>query len=124
MAFVLVCMIVNFALAAESNDSRLVGVSKKEFIRVIGDIIKGSSESNGEDENVQEIVTPRSAALRRARLNASSDAYGKRQQVKRDSFYFLQKTLERRATGTIAGIDFEDSTPRSSNGLTPRKKVS
>ena len=55
------------------------------------------------------VETPRSAAMRRAQLNASrnGDRLGPngrgRQQAKRDSFHFLQRTLEARAAAAKEG---------------------
>ena len=81
---------------------------------MIGGIINGSSENAGEENAPQQ--TPRSAALAAARANSLQDSYGDRRShnIKRDSFYYLQRTLESRAAGRKAAsreanaVEFED----------------
>lgn len=129
----IICALVSFGLSAETNDSRLMWIPRREFVRVIRGIIVGSSEQNGENvvENYVPIKeTPRSAALRRARALAPTDAYGKTQSVKRDSFYFLQRTLESRSRSRNVGVDYEErDTPRAVDDnpnpskWTPRTKL-
>ena len=56
--------------------------------------------------------TPRGEAMLRAQAKSMRNGLGRRNQPKRDSFYFLQRTLESRATGRkTENIDI--STPRS-----------
>lgn len=95
MSFVIMSVIVVFAFNMENNDSRLLYVPKKEFVQVMSGIINGSSEANGE------------ATDPRSRREKDSNSYGDQNYymshpardrvVKRDSFYFLQRTLESRA---------------------------
>jgi len=119
----------NFALAMENNDSRLLGVPKKDFVDVLQNIMNGGSERD--DERVEDpdagttssegdlgvsyggggdrdrpptprgarpVDTPRAAAARRAaRLRADEGVKRTMGVTRRDSFYFLQKTLMRRA---------------------------
>ncbi len=69
------------------------------------------------------VETPRGAAMRRAQLKASKNGDrlgpngGGRQQAKRDSFHFLQRTLQARAAATKDGSN--DRTSRSERS-TPR----
>lgn len=109
---VLYAIMAIFALSIESNQSRLLGISKKEFIRVLSDIINSSSsnstidgsddgvagkEDEGQQHNLSERsnTTPRAAAFRRA-VERASLHNKKGSYIKRDSLYFLQKSLEQR----------------------------
>jgi len=125
-----VIALTNLALNMENNDSRLLHVPKKEFVRVLSGIINSSKSKadGGEDlraiveQNRQIAETPRAAAARRAAASSRTFRLGK--ETKRDSFYYLQKTLERRAAesgrsggGGEAGYEDEvDGTPRSKRG--------
>ena len=48
VSFVIMSIIVVFAFNMENNDSRLMYIPKKEFVKVMSGIISGSSEANGE----------------------------------------------------------------------------
>lgn len=56
----IVCGIANLGLAMENNDSRLLHVPKKEFIRVMSEIVSGTGNADaGENENEgEEADTP------------------------------------------------------------------
>jgi hypothetical protein len=89
-------LLVNFALNMENNDSRLVGIPKREFVSVISGILNPSKENggngNGEDDedfDANDEKIKLNTAARRQPFTGPSD-------FKRDSFYFLQRTLERR----------------------------
>jgi hypothetical protein len=96
--------LAHFALCIENNDSQVIGVSKKEFIKVISDImnvpvnIDGTenavNDPNG-NENTKKIITPRSMALQEERRIAAEKSR-KGFQIKRDSFYYMQRGLEQR----------------------------
>jgi hypothetical protein len=148
-----VLLICNFALNMENNDSRLVGVAKEDFVKVIRNIMFGSSERDdtgtedldgdtisasdgdlgvnrgdassrpGTPRDFAPADTPRAAAARhRASREREESSRGKAMGVtKRDSFYFLQKTLMRRADAVRGGglglgssnsVDSTPSTPR------------
>jgi hypothetical protein len=109
----------------ENNDSRLIYVPKGEFVRVISGIINGSSEANGEDTNL------------RTRSKKNDDDYldsdklyssDRDKVVRRDSFYFLQRTLESRAAGkktpdfNTTGSDTPTSR-RSSGGASTKSRT-
>ena len=122
VGFAILCALTNFAIAMESNDSMLAYTPRQEFIRVIGGIVNGSSEQNGEGASNKQKQTPRSAALAAARADAAMDPYGNKNvtNVKRDSFYFLQKSLEKREDekkGLVRRsngfVDNEPDTPNS-----------
>jgi len=157
-SIVVAIIIINFALAMENNDSRLLSVSKQDFIKVIRGILTGSSEEDDQkadgqtdmagseseydnDDSQSEIDGSASThSDNRGRRNGTrsvqSESSRMRNRVtvnqhkkimgvtKRDSFYFLQKTLIRRSNGTetAAGIGPSPaSTPRSVRfGGTPR----
>lgn len=113
VGLVIVGIAANFGLSMENNDSRLLGVRKSEFIQVMRNIVFGGKEdvateetsSDSELEPVEmlssdlrtlsSLDSPRSAIHRQYQKTAS-DKLKKRFQVKRDSLYFLQKSLESR----------------------------
>jgi hypothetical protein len=118
------CLAVNWALAFEANESRLVYIPKKEFIKVMAGILNGGTteggdagdagEGEGEDEDlvIQDArapqplpPTPRAAANRRAKqeLGTRLRSYTDGKRVTHDSFYFLQKNLEARAAAAREG---------------------
>lgn len=79
---VIACLVCNFALAVEGNQSRLVGIKKNEFLRVIVGIMGSSvAKSSYEDAVSKRQADTRTSSKMRSKLE------------KRDSFYFLQKTL-------------------------------
>lgn len=102
-------LLCHFALCAENNDSRLVYLPRSEYIRVLSEIISPAEESknesskleaydeddadNGDDAEDSHRVHflpedgPQSAPLKKRKVN----------QNKRDSFFFLQRSLERRS---------------------------
>ena len=110
-------LLCHFALCAENNDSRLMYVSRHEYIRVIGDILNPPPESkqediglrneedyNDEDDNGNDIVdndSHRVTFLPESPALVDTQAVRKRKlsQNKRDSFFFLQRALERRSGG-------------------------
>ena len=121
LAFAIAVFMVNIFINIENNDSRVAWIPKEEYMRVILSIM-GTSGEQGEGQQERgafqnaddifmdsadtpllstDVETPRGAAMRRAQMNASkfSDRLGPngewRQQAKRDSFHFLQRTLSR-----------------------------
>ena len=112
LAFVLVA--INFGLAIEGNESRLVYIPKKEFLRVLVDIVNGGGDRGErvEDESIDAdaafedtrappslsntLLSPRAAELLRTKLNQARARFTSGKQPKRDSFYFLQRSLEER----------------------------
>ena len=97
VAVVVILIVINFASAMESNDSRIAYIPKEEFVRVLRNIIYSSekSVSDGSASVGRGEDTPRQRA--RIRLaEISNDGLRRGGQVKRDSFFFLQQTLERR----------------------------
>jgi hypothetical protein len=125
--FAIAAIICNFALSAESNDSRLLSLPKTEFMHVLTNIMKppgdaadtaaAAAASRGLDSlSVQRLksinATPRSLAAMQAherdemsgRRNISNinniSNYNNYKNVikvnRKDSFHFLQLTLEKR----------------------------
>ena len=89
---ILALFVCVFALSAENNDSRVLFVPKKEFIKVIGDIMSPSGvETDGSKKETGEHVTGIQFT------SDQDDADNKQNRVKRDSFYHLQKSLEHRS---------------------------
>lgn len=129
-----VFLLINFGLAIESNQSRLFYVPRQEFIKVMVGIINGSTEkSDGraevEDMNFQSDdgqfseskegpsassvpSTPRSAMLRQMKAGQQPKRYTNGQRPKRDSFYFLQKSLEDREKKQKSSQDLYTSVHR------------
>jgi hypothetical protein len=114
IVFLFLC---HFALCAENNDSRVMGIEKKEFTRVISGIIDSGADGNDDltrenDENIAEddyvesshrSSSSRSMAhqedLREAAVQSRRGV-----QNKRDSLYFLQRSMQQReGTGEGAG---------------------
>ena len=104
VGFCFVCLITNFALNMENNDSRLVWVPKKEFVNVISGIINSSSESNGENVSDPKFNNTNTSSSQKIRNEGSRPdtiySEGKKN-IKHDSFYYLQKTLEGRSTNKL-----------------------
>lgn len=110
MAFVIAGFLSNLALNIENNDSRITGIPKKEFIRVIGGIISGSynrdSDLRQEVEEDQDYLinnrsnvindTPRTMATKIAQNTQNINIRQRNKGKKRDSLYFLQKSMEAR----------------------------
>ncbi len=74
------------ALRIEENENKYIGVRKQEYIRVMRQIIQDLNSNN--DSNI-------SSKIKKDDRSTSSQYYESDQQ--HDSFYFLQKNLERRA---------------------------
>lgn len=125
--------LINLFMNMENNDSRLGGIPKEEYMRVLTGIM-GSSGEQGSDTSYRNTtedaafmdatdgpssppsggsVNARGEAMRQAQANSMRDGLGRRRQPKRDSFYFLQRTLEARAAGKdSASQRLDTSTPR------------
>jgi len=142
IAIAIAAFLANLGLAIENNESRISYIPKKEFLRVLVDIINGSNEASAATERVEDVdeaeaeaeasfhdtrapsapttnklpLTPRAAALRRAKLSEVPTRYTTGKRPKRDSFYFLQKSLEdrelKRTTGSTRN-PLSLSSPRS-----------
>lgn len=94
LAFVGLCMVCYFAISMENNDSQLLGVKKEEFKRVIQDILKGGEgegdvkgEEEGDSEEDDHMIYS---------TNPSKPKKAPGKQLRHDSFYYLQKSLEER----------------------------
>ena len=88
----------------ENNDSRLVWVPKKEFVNVISGIINSSSESNGENVSDPKFNKTNTSSSQKIRNEGSrpDTIYSEcKKNIKHDSFYYLQKTLEGRSTNKL-----------------------
>lgn len=103
VAFVLVGVVCHFAISMENNDSRLLGVKKAEFKRVMREILHGTNDTTGdtksadqeydEDSSIMRIPSsPRTLATQEAQAKGGNRS----KQAKHDSFYFLHKSLEER----------------------------
>jgi len=108
VGFIIVILLANFGLSIEANESRLLGIPKKEFIRVMQDILNSNNKTT-EDERKnlkqEEIIsnTPRSMAVKK--LNEIMDEQqswkrNKKSTNKRDSFYYLHTALLERQKQT------------------------
>ncbi len=113
VGFIVIIGLINLALNMENNESRLISIPKKEFKRVLIDIMNGTTSSNtnknnsndnnsgfysssfeSSDGKILKLSTPRSDLIQKQFQN--DVAKNKFSKVKRDSFYFLQKGLMNR----------------------------
>ena len=69
----------HFFLNVENNDSRILSIPRSEYIQVISSIIQQTKDEN--EGNVDK-----------------KDKLKKEKTIKRDSFYYLQRSLESRRT--------------------------
>lgn len=99
----------HFALCAENNDSQVLGIEKKEFIRVISGIIDSGASGNDDinrdnEDNVAEDDyvenSHRKSMMHKGDLREAAVQSRKGVQNKRDSLYFLQRALEKRDGST------------------------
>jgi hypothetical protein len=118
VALVVGSVVCYFALASESNDSRLMNVPKSEFIRVLRGIAFPDQQAQEGQQHfpartgvdgsprspkspLQKISTPRSLAIKQAistasKLSATARLRGNTRAASKDSFFYLQRTLEKR----------------------------
>jgi membrane-associated phospholipid phosphatase len=139
VAIVTVPIMVNFALNMENNDSRILYIPKKEFVTVLGNIINGSAKSSVDssvtNDNDQMIDGDASTIDAKKTITAIAQESIRRRNkgmsVKRDSFYYLQQTMEKRDEekryiraqldkGEKIDLDSFRSSRSSSSGITPR----
>lgn len=129
MAIALLIIGANVMLAMENNDSRLLHIPKKEFTRVMVEILDGSSASKSntltdndqmmsqqQDDNEDSFDSPsslqrpknspRTLAMQEAQ---QSRAGRRRRHVKSDSLYFLQKNLEDRESKSASSKAWNSS---------------
>ena len=116
IVFLFLC---HFALCAENNDSQLLGIDKKEFTRVISGIIDSGAAGNDDigrenEENIAEddYVTNshRISMQNKGDLREAAVQSRKGVQNKRDSLYFLQRSMQQReggGTGVTATLESE-----------------
>lgn len=101
VGFVIVLLLANFGLSIEANESRLMGIPKKEFIRVMQNILNSSNSTSEDERNnlkPEEIIsnTPRSMAVKKLNEIIDDQQAWKRNKKagnKKDSFYYLQTAL-------------------------------
>lgn len=115
----------HFALCAENNDSQVFGIEKKEFVRVISGIIdsgaSGNDDINRENEdNVAEDDyvehSHRKSMAFKGDLREAAVQSRKGVQNKRDSLYFLQRSMQQRE-GTAT---FDNGTETERHGYFAR----
>lgn len=90
--FISVCMIlflINFTMSIENNDSQLLGIKRKEYISVIRNIMEMPVTNSYAFSNARQMEGMERMA------GAEKQTQG-RQDMKHDSFYYLQKTMEKR----------------------------
>lgn len=125
--FSLMCgggFLCHFMLCVENNDSRIYATPRREFIRVLTEIINPppetqesvlpddedqindeEGEDGGRSVKLRVLDEDDSRAIRQRKINSA----------KRDSFYFLQRSLERRANGGVLPIDPSPTRPGRNN---------
>ena len=90
--YISLCMVVfliNFTMSIESNDSQLVGIKRNEYISVIRNIMETPVTNSYAFSNARQMEGMERMA------GAEKQPQG-RQDMKHDSFYYLQKTMEKR----------------------------
>jgi len=97
---VVASLLCNFALNVENNDSRVIGVPKSEFIRVISGIINASNAEEGGKSRAgggeDEIIMGQGSDPTRLKMERDAARTRKGERVKRDSFFFMQRAIEQR----------------------------
>ena len=83
----MVIFLINLALSVESNDSTITGLKRNEYITVIRGIMSTPVTNSYGFSNLK----PNDDRL---------DTSNGRQDMKHDSFYYLQKTMEKRQVQT------------------------
>lgn len=125
-ALAVVAVLCNLAFNIENNDSRLVYVPKREFVRVMSEIVSGpgtqqaavgeGEERDGQDES--DLAGYRPVETARTRITKQIDSklrrysesvHGKKGYVKSDSLYYLQKSMEARESAYKARYRPSDS---------------
>lgn len=116
IAFIVLGFVCNLAISIENNDSRLMGVPKKEFIKVLSEILSGGNKGPApvnskdayetDDDNILFDATTDKTwfAASRPDLNDETDSLisdtglslRKKKYIKSDSLYYLQKNIEER----------------------------
>ena len=126
IVFLFLC---HYALCAENNDSRVMSIPKQEFIRVITGIIDSGAAGNddvnrehednvGEDDYVAN--SHRKTVMFRNDLREAAVQSRKGVQNKRDSLYFLQRSMEiREGAATATPIR---NVAELSTGYSPRSQ--
>jgi hypothetical protein len=74
----LAALVCHFCLNIENNDSRILSIPKSEYVSVLSSILSSNSLPNERD------------------AQSENQNKTKGSQTKRDSFYFLQRSLELR----------------------------
>lgn len=90
--FISVCillLLINLTMSIENNDSQLLGVKRNEYISVIRNIIETPVTNSYAFSNLKQ----KEGMERMAGAEKQSQG---RQDMKHDSFYYLQKTMEKR----------------------------
>lgn len=95
------CALCHFALCVENNDSLVMGVPKREFVRVISDIMSGPQPKDinqeiEEDDSDRRKGNVKFGSSQESEQKALRSLRRKGTQMKRDSFYYLQRHVESR----------------------------
>jgi hypothetical protein len=134
IVFMFLC---HFALCAENNDSQVLGIDRKEFTRVISGIIDSGASGNddvsrenedniAEDDYVEN--SHRKSLAFKGDLREAAVQSRKGVQNKRDSLYFLQRSMqEREGTATLDNVSDPVNTGRQGysakmNSFSPRSQ--
>ena len=76
VAFILICFIAHFALNVENNDSRIAYIPKKEFTRVIVDIMNGTTTSSNPELNNTGVAMDSTGKMSKMKHNNKSSNSG------------------------------------------------
>lgn len=138
-----VALLAYMGIVSENNDSRLLSIPKSEYMRVLSDImaspnnnntstgtpsatVTGPTSYNNNDINTFEDDDNYESNRTRIQSTSLAEQRPKRRlpQSRRDSFYFLQRALQRRERRSNRnggqtpgrGMSYSGSSPRDSDG--------
>jgi hypothetical protein len=135
IVFMFLC---HFALCAENNDSQVMGIDKKEFTRVISGIIESGAAGNDDvnrdnEETVAEddyvANSHGKSMMHKGDLREAAVQSRKGVQNKRDSLYFLQRSMQKRegttdTTSSGSASSSLNSGARTGTGTGTRENMS
>lgn len=86
--------VCTFALSAENNNSRILYLPKRAFIEVISDIMGSSSDTGASKKGYASKTNGPNVTNQRIYDELEDSTSSKPGRSKRDSLFFLQKSLE------------------------------
>lgn len=112
----------SFALSAENNDSRVLFVPKSEFVEVISGII-GPSDTSRQESGSHRADGSKLPSPQERGEEENTYVSARPGKVKRDSFFYLQKSLENRRSSFAYGEDSLSLRSRPSVLFSPTSRL-